>query len=63
MNKIMKLPISVAWVILMIIVFTFVDPTWILDTFLRGTFCVICIIVGGVLTGMNGGIGFWEYRE
>lgn len=63
MNKIMKLPISVAWVLLMLIVFTFVEPTWIFETFLRGAFCVISIIGGGLLTGMNGDLGFWKYRE
>ena len=26
-------------------------------------FCVISIIGGGLLTGMNGDLGFWEYRE
>ena len=63
MNKIMKLPISVVWVLLMLIVFTFVEPTWIFETFLRGAFCVISIIGGGLLTGMNGDLGFWEYHE
>lgn len=63
MNKIMKLPISAAWVLLMVMVFTFVDPTWIFETFLRGVFCVISIVGGALLSAMNADLGFWEYDE
>lgn len=63
MNKIMKLPISVAWIILMLIVFTFIDPTWIFESFFRGIFCIVSIVGAGLLTGMNGDLGFWEYHE
>lgn len=63
MNRIMKVPIGLVFVALMLIVFTFVDYTWVFYTMGRAFFCGICIVGAGLLTAMNSEIIFWEYHE
>lgn len=63
MNRIMKVPIGLVFAALMLIVFTFVDYTWVFSTIGRGFFAGVCIVGGLILTAMNADINFWEYHE
>lgn len=62
-NKLKHIPIAVIWSIFMVVSFTFVDYTWILETFPRFMFVVLVIIGGGVCTAINSDFKFWVPKK
>lgn len=59
MQNFKKLPISVVWLLLMILTFTFVDYTWIFSAAARMFFALVSLVGAGVLTAMNHDLKFW----
>lgn len=59
MTNFKKLPISVVWLLLMILTFTFVDYTWIFSAAARMVFALVSLVGAWVATAMNHDLKFW----
>lgn len=63
LNNMKRVPVALMWMIILTMIFFFVDYTWITDAFTRGMYCVLVLIGGGFVTAINGDTKFWVYKK
>lgn len=62
MNKLKRVPIAIIWFVFTVFAFTFIDYTWITDTFARFMFIVVVVAGGLISSAMNATLKFWKYK-
>lgn len=62
-NVIKRVPISIVWLIIMIISFTFVNYEWITTSAGRFSFVLITFSGGLIATAANSDLNFWKYEK
>lgn len=61
-NNMKRIPICLMSTLLITVMFFFVDYTWITDTWMRGSYCTAIVIVGALVTAINGDTKFWVHK-